>query len=95
MEKSLEKILEEYPNYKEFLWYQAREEELLKKYYRRYIVIKDGQVIGDYSSKGLGWRMTILQGHQPGTFIIHHCVPKSEQKKLYLNNREIITIQHG
>ncbi len=95
MEKQLEKILEEYPNYKEFLWYQAHEKELLRQYYGRNIVIKDGQVIGEYSSKGLARRMTLKQGHEPGSFIIHHCVPAAQQKKFHLANHQLVTIKHG
>ncbi len=94
MEKQLQDILDKYPNYKEYLWYKAHEEELLRRYYSRYLVIKDEKVIADYGSKGLAWDMTVKH-HKPGTFIIHHCVPENEQKKIHLANHELVTVKHG
>ena len=34
---------EKYPNFKEFLWYEQHETELLRHYLGRYLVIKDGK----------------------------------------------------
>jgi hypothetical protein len=42
-----------YPNFKEYLWFEAHEEELLRQYFGRYIVIKNEQVIGDYGTRKL------------------------------------------
>ncbi len=64
-----------FPNYKEYLWYEEHEDELLQRYYGRYLVIKDGKIIGDYGMRKLA-RQETLKHHKPGTFLIHQCVKK-------------------
>ncbi|MEK7255978.1 MAG: hypothetical protein AAB316_14600, partial [Bacteroidota bacterium] len=60
--------------YQAYLWYKEHEQELLQRYYGRYIVIKDEQVIADYADKVEGWYETI-KTHKQGTFIVHYCGP--------------------
>jgi hypothetical protein len=81
------------PNYKEFLWYKIHEEELLKQYLGRYLVIKDEMIIADYGTKALAWQETI-KSHKPGTFIIHHCIPVDVTRLPRLANRQFLTV-HG
>jgi|GEM_PF-751707 len=80
-----------YPNFKEYLWFEAHEEELLRSYFGRYIVIKGEQVIGDYGSRKLARQQT-LQHHKPGTFIIHLCVDKDPRRAPRLSGRQLITV---
>ncbi len=79
------------PNYAEFLWYKKHEKALLKKYLGRFIVIKDEQVIADYDTKTKAWQATI-KTHQPGTFIIHHCVPVDVKRLPRLASRQFVTV---
>ncbi len=66
-----------YPNFKEYLWYKEHEEELMKRYYGRYIVIQDNAVLGDYGSWRLAWSQALNRLQlEPGNFIIHQCVKK-------------------
>ncbi len=80
-----------YPNFKEYLWFEAHEAELLRRYFGRYIVIKEEEVIGDYGSRKLARQQT-LQHHQPGTFIIHLCVEKDPRRAPRLSGRQLITV---
>ena len=79
------------PNYSEFLWYKNHEEALLQRYLGRYLVIKAGQVLADYDSKIQAWQETI-KTHQPGSFIIHHCVPVDVKRLPRLANRQFVTV---
>ena len=78
-----------YPNFKEYLWFEAHEAELLRNYFGRYIIIKDEQVIGDYGSRKLARQQT-LKHHKPGTFIIHLCAEKDMRRAPRLNRRQLI-----
>jgi len=83
---------DKYPNFKEYLWFKANEEELIKRFYGRYVVIKDEQVIADFGSPALAWQTTI-KTHRPGTFVIQHCVPRSERRIPKLATRQLVTVQ--
>jgi hypothetical protein len=83
----------EMPNYQEFLWYKLHEEDLLRRYKGRYLVIKGEQVIADYGSKIQAWQETI-KTHQPGSFIIHYCAPVDVKRLPRLANRQFVTV-HG
>ncbi len=64
-----------YPNFKEYFWFKAHEEELLLRYFGRYLLIKDEKVVGDYDTR----RLASIEAHKhfkPGTYIIHQCVKK-------------------
>lgn len=80
-----------YRNFKEYLWFEAHEEELLRRYFGRYIVIKGEEVIGDYGSRKLARQQT-LKHHRPGTFIIHLCAEKDQRRAPRLNGRQLISV---
>jgi hypothetical protein len=80
-----------YPNFKEYLWFEAHEAELLNRYFGRYIVVKDEQVIGDYGTRKLARQQT-LQQHKPGTFIIHRCAETDPRRAPRLNGRKLVTV---
>jgi len=80
-----------YPNFKEYLWFEEHEAELLRQYFGRYIVIKDQQVIGDYGSRKLARQQT-LEHYQPGTFIIHFCGEKDQHRAPRLSGRQLVTV---
>lgn len=62
---------------KEFKYYLENQEELLNKYYGRYIVIKNEEVLGDYDTEQDALEET-SENHEVGTFLIQHCVPGEE-----------------
>jgi hypothetical protein len=80
-----------YPNFKEFLWFESNEQELLRRYFGRYIVIKDEQVIGDYGSRKVARHETLKQ-HKPGTFIIHLCEEKDPRRTPRLIGHQFISV---
>jgi hypothetical protein len=82
---------EKYPNFKEYLWYEAHEEELINRYFGRYIIIKEGQVIGDYGSRKLA-RQQAVKLHKPGTFIIHHCIEPDPRRAPRLIGHRLVTV---
>ena len=82
---------EKYPNFKEFLWYEQHEEELLRRYLGRYLVIKDGNVLGDFSSRKIARQQTV-PNHAPGTFIIHLCAKKDPNRIPRIRGHKLITV---
>ncbi len=84
---------EKYPNFKEYLWFKENEEELMKRYYGRYIVIKDEKVIGDYGSWRLAWSQAVKHFQlEPGTFIIHLCEKRDPRRAPRLTGRKLISV---
>lgn len=59
---------------KEFKYYLKNQDELLKKFNGRFIVIKDDKVLGDYSSEIEALSET-RKSHEVGTFLIQKCTP--------------------
>lgn len=82
---------EKYPNFKEFLWYEQHEAELLRRYLGRYLVIKDEQVIGDFSSRKIARQHTV-PNHKPGTFIIHLCAKKNPSKMPRIRGHKLVIV---
>ena len=58
------------PLQKEFDYYLDHQGELVQKYHRRVIVIKDEKVIGDYADEPEAVAATQKSGHQLGTFLV-------------------------
>ena len=57
---------------KEFTYYLDNQDELLKKYNNRFIVIVDEEVVGDYES----YEQALFQSvgkYELGTFLIQEC----------------------
>ena len=59
---------------KEFKYYLKNQDELLKKFNGRFIVIKDDKILGDYSSEIEALSET-RKTHEVGTFLIQKCTP--------------------
>jgi hypothetical protein len=62
---------------KEFEFYQKNQEELVKKYNGRVIVIKDEKVIGDFDSEIVAVNETGKM-HELGTFLVQRCAPGTD-----------------
>ena len=61
----------------EFNYYLRHQEELIRKYKGKFVVIKGDVVIGDYESELEAVEETSKQ-HELGTFLVQKCVPGSE-----------------
>lgn len=59
---------------KEFKYYLNNQDELLKKFNGRFIVIKGDKVLGDYYSEIEALSET-RKSHEVGTFLIQKCTP--------------------
>ena len=68
-----------------FEWYDANLRRLLPKDRGRVIAFSDGNVIGAYDSDAEAVRGAISIGYAPGTFAVHLCVPKKEEKPLWFS----------
>ena len=62
---------------KEFNYYLKHQDELIREYNGKFIVIKDDAVIGKYESELEAVEETSKQ-HELGTFLVQKCVPGSE-----------------
>lgn len=58
----------------EFKYYLKNQDELLKKFNGRFIVIKGDKILGDYSSEIEALSET-RKSHEVGTFLIQKCTP--------------------
>ena len=57
---------------KEFYYYLKHQDELVKEYNGKFIVIKDGKVLGAFASALEAVEKTIEQ-HELGTFLVQQC----------------------
>ena len=58
----------------EFEYYLENQEELVKKFLNKFLVIKDKTVVGAYDTKGEAYN-DATKKFDLGTFIIQHCLP--------------------
>jgi len=63
---------------KEFDFFVNNQEKLVKKYRRKYIVIKDNQVLGAYNNLVEAIRET-TKIEKLGTFLVQECKPVAEE----------------
>ena len=62
---------------KEFEYYLKHQEELVKKYKGKFIVIKNDTVLGAYETE-LGAVEETSKKHELGTFLVQKCEPGSD-----------------
>lgn len=60
----------------EFKYYLDHQEELVKKYLDKFLVIKDQKVAGVYETKEAAYDDATSK-YELGTFLIQHCLPGS------------------
>ena len=65
------------PLEKEFQWYLANQDDLVKKYNGRMIVIKGTSVLGDYADISEAVAET-SKTEKPGTFLVQKCEPGTD-----------------
>jgi hypothetical protein len=72
----------------EFDFYLENQDDLVKKYNGKYIVIKNNVVIGAYSSDIEALTET-SKTHEMGTFLIQHCSPGENDYTAHFHSRVI------
>ena len=75
---------------KEFNYYLEHQEELVKKYNGKFLVIKDANVIGAYDSELEAVEGT-AKDHELGTFLVQKCEPGSESYTQTYHSRVAFT----
>lgn len=73
---------------KEFKYFLEHQDELVKHYSGRFIVIIGDKVLGDYPSEAEAYTET-AKSHKPGTFLIQECLPGQAAYKQTFNSRVI------
>jgi len=71
---------------KEFEWYLANQEQLVKQYNGRVIVVKDERVIGDYADVANAVEET-SKIHPKGTFLVQKCTPGNQDYTAVFHSR--------
>lgn len=71
---------------KEFEYYLAHQDELVKKYNGQYIVIKGGDVIGHYDDVQTAVIET-EKSHEIGTFLVQKCTPGEKDHTAIFHSR--------
>ncbi len=75
---------------KEFQYYKDHQEELLKIYNGKFIVIVGDQVVGSYADRREAYFHSIEQGHTLGTFLIQKCSPGPESYTVCMNTQAVV-----
>jgi len=70
----------------EFKYFIEHQDELVKQYNGKFIVIKDLKVIGAYDSELEAIQKT-AEKHELGTFLVQKCEPGSESYKQMYHSR--------
>ena len=75
---------------KEFEYYLEHQDELVKEYAGKYIVIKKQKVIGAYNSDQEAVAET-MKKHKLGTFLVQKCEPGSDSYTEIYHSRVILS----
>ena len=78
------------PLEKEFDYYLANQDELVKQFDGKYIVIKDCRVIGEYGDE-LEAIETTQKDHELGTFLVQYVSPGEEAYTQRFHSRVAIS----
>ena len=71
---------------KDFRYYLSHQNELVKQYNGKYIVMVNNKVVGAYDDKADAYYRS-LEKYEPGTFLIQLCTPGEEAYTVrYYNN---------
>jgi len=76
------------PLEKEFNYYLEHQEELVKEYKGKFIVIKGHEVLGDYDSELEAIEKTAAN-HEKGTFLVQQCLPGKESYTKTFHSRVV------
>lgn len=76
---------------REFQYYLDHQEELVKQYNGKIIVIVEDKVIKAYANKKDAYIESIKK-YEPGTFLIIECTPGDESYTIHQRSRIVSTI---
>lgn len=62
----------------EFRYYLANQDEIVKKYNGKFVVIKNGSIIGAYNNEIQAVEET-KKSHELGTFLVQHVTPGKDE----------------
>jgi hypothetical protein len=62
---------------KEYKYFEDHQDELLKQSKKRFIVIKDDTLVGEFDTQIDAVKSMVQQGHALGTFLVQDTSPKS------------------
>ena len=79
----------EKPLIKEFYWYLDNQDELVKKYDGRYLVIIGEEVVGDYRTYE-GAYFESSEKYELGTFLIQKCSKGDKDYSIYIHTPNIV-----
>lgn len=74
----------------EFEYYLKNQDDLVKRYNGKYIVIKNSRVIGSYDDE-LEAIQTTMKEYEVGTFLVQKCEPGAEGYSHTFHSRVIFT----
>lgn len=73
---------------KEFEYFRDHQDEIVKKYEGKYVVIKGGDILGAYDSE-LDAYLETEENHDPGTFLIQKAEPGEDTFTQSFNSRVV------
>ncbi len=73
---------------KEFNFYLEHQEEFVKKYFDKYLVIRDSEIVGIYENEIEAYTESSKK-YNLGTFLIQHCLPGENNYKQTFHSRVI------
>lgn len=76
---------------KEFKYYLAHQSELVEKYNGKFIVIKDGEVIGSYDNELAAISDAQKKHHKVGTFLVQFVSPGDTAYKQSFHSRVVFS----
>lgn len=75
---------------KEFKYYIDNQQELVKKYNGKFLVIVNEMVVGDFSTRETAYFDSINK-YEPGTFLIIKCTPGDDSYTIHQRSRIVAT----
>lgn len=75
---------------KEFQYYLQNQEELVKQYNGKIIVIVDEKVVNSYPDNKTAY-LASVKIYKPGTFLIIRCTPGDESYTIHQRSRIVAT----
>ncbi len=74
--------MEDYTQEDDFKYFLDNQEELIKKYPNKFLVIKNKSVIGAFDDQVTAYTET-TKSHKPGSFIIQHASKNSTDTQVF------------
>ena len=71
---------------KEYAYFSANRDGLVKEHAHEYVVIKGEEIKGFFPSENAA--LEAMRNHELGTFLIQHCVPEEQEIRRYHSRAE-------